>query len=64
MGRSPKEKSPEIPGRTLKDRRAAAHRNAARLLELNPSPLTNPSTNVHLLVAALERLQKAASDAA
>ena len=47
----------------LKDKRASAHRNAARLLEFNPSPLTNPSTNVHLLVAALERLQKAATEA-
>jgi len=47
----------------LKDKRPAAHHNAAWLLEFNPSPLTNPSTNVHDLVAALEKLQKAASDA-
>ena len=47
----------------LKDKRHTAHRNAARLLEFNPSSLTNPSTNVHLLVAALEALQRAASEA-
>jgi hypothetical protein len=47
----------------LKGRRSTAHRNASRLLEFNSSPLTNPSTNVHNLVATLERLQKAATDA-
>jgi len=44
----------------LRDKLPTAHQNAQRLLKFNSSPLTNPSTNIHVLVAALEKLQEAA----
>ena len=47
----------------LKDKRPAAFRNAARLLKFNPSPWTNPSTNIHRLVERLMAIQEAAAAA-
>lgn len=47
----------------LEKLRPTAHRNAERLLKFNPSPLSNPSTNIHRLVERLVALQQAASEA-
>jgi len=46
----------------LEKLRPAAHRHAERLLKFNPSPLANPSTNVHRLVERLVALQQAAAE--
>lgn len=46
----------------LEGRTQIAIKHATRLGRFNPSPMTNPSTNIHLLVGELIRLQAAANE--
>ena len=55
------EKSDDAIFALLKEKLPDAQRNATRLLRFNPSPMANPSTNIHQLVERLLALQAAAN---